>query len=88
MTDFWKPGQFQNSENKTPPGGGFELEFGNVYVKETARALKNALGGKITETNPFVFKIEDSSLGNLKVERDAELLNSVKHRETLSKISI
>ncbi len=87
MTDFRKPGDFTNSENK-PRRAGFELEFGNVYVKETARALQNALGGKITETNPFVFKIENSSLGNLTVKRDAALLNSVKHRETLSKISI
>jgi hypothetical protein len=87
MTYFWKPGHFENSENK-PRRAGFELEFGNVYVKETAQALQNALGGKISEINPFVFKIENSSLGNLKVKRDAELLNSVKHRETLRKIPI
>ena len=58
MTDFWKPGHFKNSDNK-PRRAGFELEFGNVYVKETAQALQNVLGGKISEINPFVYKIEN-----------------------------
>jgi hypothetical protein len=87
MKNFWKPVKLKNSagENRKV---GFEFEFGNLTVRETAEALQNRLGGDIQEKNPFYFKVINSPIGDLKIERDADLLKSVKHRETLSKINV
>ena len=53
---------------------GFEFEFGNLPVVETARALCDALGGELEIKSPFEALVLDSKLGRLKVERDADLL--------------
>lgn len=84
---YWKPESFTDAEGE-PRKVGFELEFGNVACGDAAHALHEALDGKLTEVNPYVYKLEDSSLGTVKVERDAQLLNSVKYREVLSKLNV
>ena len=86
-SDYRKPANFNNKEGE-PRKVGFELEFGNLTVRETTDALQNRLGGRIRKNNPFCFEILDSSIGRLKIERDAEFLNSVKHREALGKINV
>ena len=85
--NYWKPALFKNSTGEQRRVG-FELEFGNLTVRETAKALQNSIGGNIQENNPFYFEIINSSVGKLKIERDAELLKSVKYRELLSKINV
>ena len=87
MKNFWKPIIINNSAGEHRKVG-FEFEFGNLTVRETAEALQNSIGGNIQENNPFYFKITNSSIGNLKIERDAELLKSVKYRGALSKINV
>ncbi|MFO7554737.1 MAG: amidoligase family protein [Desulfobacterales bacterium] len=87
MKNYWEPVLFKNSTGK-PRRVGFELEFGNLTVRETAEALQNSMGGNIQENNPFYFKIINSSVGNLKIERDAELLKSVKYRDALIKMNV
>jgi hypothetical protein len=87
MKNFWKPVLFKDSSGEDRRVG-FELEFGNLTVRETAEALQSSIGGNIKEKNPFYFTIINSSVGNLKIERDAELLKSVKHRDALSKINV
>ncbi|MDA3895938.1 MAG: amidoligase family protein [Desulfobacteraceae bacterium] len=87
MKKYWEPVQFKNNKN-TPRKVGFEIEFGNVPVKETVEAVQNSLGGTIHEISPFIFEITNSTIGKLKIERDAELLNSGKYRETLAKFNI
>jgi hypothetical protein len=87
MKRYWKPERFINSENE-PRRVGFELEFGGLTVRETAEALQNNLGGDLQENNPFNMKLINSSVGKLKIERDAELLKSVSYREVLSKINV
>jgi hypothetical protein len=87
MKNYWKPVIIKNSAGEHRKVG-FEFEFGNLTVRETAEALQNSIGGNIQENNPFYFKITNSSIGNLKIERDAELLKSVKYRKALSKINI
>jgi len=85
--NYWKPALFKNSTGEQRRVG-FELEFGNLTVRETAKALQNSIGGNIQENNPFYFEIINSSVGKLKIERDAELLKSVKYRELLSKTNV
>lgn len=85
--NYWKPAILKNSAEE-PRRVGFELEFGSLTVKETAEALQNSLGGNLQENNPFDMEIINSSVGKLKIERDAELLKSVSYREVLSKINV
>ncbi len=87
MKRYWEPEIFTDSANE-PRKVGFELEFGNLTVKETAKALQNSLGGHLQEKNPFNMEIINSAVGKLKIERDAELLKSVSYREALSKINV
>lgn len=84
---FWEP-----PVCKTDDGGmrcaGFELEIGDVTVAETAKALHGALGGELQERNPFVYTLDTPHMGTIRIERDAELLSSVKYREYLEKLGI
>ena len=86
-TGFRRPPRWKNSDGDERRVG-FELEFGNVTVAETARALADSLGGELTEENPFVFTLEHPELGTLRIERDAELLHSVKYRSYLARLNI
>ena len=67
---------------------GFEFEFGNLPILQTAEALKQALGGRIDARSPFEAILYDSSLGRLKVERDADILKSVKYRKWLQQLGV
>lgn len=67
---------------------GFEFEFGNLPVVETARALCKALDGELDIKSPFEAMVLDSRIGRLKVERDADLLKSVKYRKWLEKLGV
>lgn len=87
MKNYWEPVRFKNSAGE-PRRVGFELEFGNLTVRETAEALQNSMSGTIQEDNPFCFKLMNSSAGKLKIERDAELLKSVKYRDALIKMNV
>ena len=65
--NYWKPDILKNSAGEHRKVG-FEFEFGNLTVRETAEALQNSIGGNIQQNNPFYFKITNSSIGNLKIE--------------------
>jgi len=67
---------------------GFEFEFGNLPVTETARALQQSLGGELDLKSPFEAVLNGSALGRLKIERDAELLKSVKYRRWLQSLGV
>ncbi len=67
---------------------GFEFEFGNLPIAETADALHRILGGKLEQKSPFEAVLHDSSLGRLKVERDFELLKSVRYRRWLESVGL
>jgi hypothetical protein len=71
-----------------PRRAGFEFEMGNLSVVQTATALQSDLGGKLTVTSPFSAVIEGSPLGNIKIERDAEILRSGRYRSWLSNLGM
>lgn len=85
MNSFWKPDNFSDADN-SPRKAGFELEFGNISARRTGRILRDRFGGEIKEINPFHLKLENSSLGNIKIERDADVLTSTKYRKFIHKI--
>lgn len=74
--------------NGNPRAAGFEFEFGNLPVVETAKALQNALGGDLEVISPFEAILTDTQVGKLKVERDADLLKSVRYRKWLQKMGV
>ena len=67
---------------------GFEFEFGNLPIVETARALQASLGGELETKTPFEAVLHDSDLGTLKVERDADILKSVRYRDWLETLGV
>ena len=71
-----------------PRKAGFEFEFGNLPILKTVETLQKALGGEIESMTPFEAILHDSTVGRLKVERDANLLKSVKYRRWLETLGI
>lgn len=67
---------------------GFEFEFGNLPILRTAEALQHALGGDLEVKTPFEAILSNSSLGRLKIERDANLLKSVRYRKWLEQLGV
>lgn len=67
---------------------GFEFEFGNLPIIEAAEALQKELGGELESKTPFEAVLHNSALGKLKIERDAELLKSVRYRRWLETVGI
>jgi hypothetical protein len=67
---------------------GFEFEFGNLPILETAEALHAALGGALDIKSPFEATLHYSSIGKLKIERDANILKSVKYRKWLEQLGV
>lgn len=66
-----------------PRRAGFEFEFGNLPVAQTAEALRQSLGGSLETKTPFEAVLHDSALGKLTIERDANVLKSVRYRKWL-----
>ena len=71
-----------------PRKAGFEFEFGNLPIVETARALQKSLGGELEVKTPFEAVLHDCLLGKLKIERDASILKSVRYRRWLESLGI
>ncbi len=71
-----------------PRRAGFEFEFGNLPIGKAAKALQNALGGDVESLSPFEAVLHDSSLGRLKIERDADILKSVRYRRWLKTLGV
>ncbi|QFU75720.1 amidoligase [Halioglobus maricola] len=71
-----------------PRRAGFEFEFGNLPIAETSSALCEALGGRLETLSPFEAIIHDSSLGRLKVERDANILKAGRYRKWLGNLGL
>lgn len=67
---------------------GFEFEFGNLPIQGTAEALQDSLGGTLELHSPFEAILRDSLLGKLKIERDADILKSMKYRKWLEQLGI
>ncbi len=71
-----------------PRRAGFEFEFGNLPITKAAKALQKALGGELESKTPFEAVLHNSQLGRLKIERDADILKSVKYRRWLKSLGV
>lgn len=87
MERFLIPSVTQNNQG-AERRAGFEFEVGNVAIEKAATVLHQALGGKIEKISPYEFHIRELELGDLKIERDANLLTSLKYREWLQDLGV
>ena len=67
---------------------GFEFELGNLPVMQAARSLLETMGGELTIHNPFQATLSGTVLGTLKIERDAQILSSVRYRKWLHQLGL
>ena len=67
---------------------GFEFEFGNLPIARASEALQSVLGGRLEAISPFEAVLHDTRIGRLKVERDADLLKSMRYRQWLEGIGL
>ncbi|MDX1733649.1 MAG: amidoligase family protein [Halioglobus sp.] len=67
---------------------GFEFEFGHLSVLQTAEALQASLGGELEVKTPFEVTLRESAMGRLKIERDADILKSVKYRRWMEQLGV
>ena len=71
-----------------PRRAGFEFEFGNLPIVDTAEALQKSLGGELDIKSPFEAVLQGSLLGKLKIERDANILKSTRYRSWLESLGV
>lgn len=71
-----------------PRRAGFEFEFGNLPIVETAKALQKSLGGELDIKSPFEAVLYESLLGKLKIERDANILKSRRYHSLLESLGV
>ncbi len=57
-------------EDGTPRRVGVEIEFTGPSARIAAAALAAGLGGRLAEEDPHAFRLEGTSLGDLRVELD------------------
>lgn len=67
---------------------GSSSSSATCLITHTARALHQAPGGKLEILSPFEAVLLDSSMGRLKIERDADLLKSVRYRRWLESLGV
>lgn len=67
---------------------GFEFEVGNVSIEQVANVLHQEFGGSIEKTSAYEFHIKGLPIGDLKIERDAHLLTSLKYRDWLKELGV
>jgi hypothetical protein len=78
--DFALPPILHNGEGRVRTVG-VEVEFVGPSAEKTVQALREALGGDITEEDPHAFALKGSAIGDLSVELDSRILHPSKHGE-------
>ena len=67
---------------------GFELEFANVDIEESAQIIQDLYGGKLQIEHRFSQKIVDTELGDFSIKIDLALLNEKDYKKPLDKLNI
>ena len=78
------PPKFKNEEGANRMVG-FELEFAGLELSKTAEIIRQAYGGEIIEENRYEFQINDTELGDFRVELDARILQKMAEDDLFKK---
>ena len=65
---------------------GYELEFAAIELEEVARIVKELYGGKVSSRSRYEYEINDSSIGDFRVELDARILQKMASQDFLSRL--
>lgn len=88
MTPAFNLPPVRTDSEGNPRRVGFELELGNLTIEQIAKEIHEHFGGDLKKASPFEMHVENSDLGKIKVERDTQMLTSLKYRDWLSNIGI
>jgi hypothetical protein len=67
---------------------GVEIEFGGLDFQQAADIVVRLYGGTIREVSRVGVAVENTSLGEFRIELDAMLLKSEKYRDVLEKLGV
>src|SRR5699024_5175705 len=67
---------------------GFELEFANVDIAESAQIIQELYGGSLQKEHRFSQEIKGTSIGDFKIQIDLALLNEKGYKKPLDKLNI
>ncbi|TPE43106.1 amidoligase [Pontibacter mangrovi] len=67
---------------------GFELEYSNLSVEESARLVQQLYGGQVQKENRFKHKVKGTALGDFTVEFDLQLLTEKKYKSVFEALHI
>jgi hypothetical protein len=84
---FARPPHLNNAEGE-PRRVGVELEMAGIRPQPVAEAIVDTVGGRIDIENAFITRVRDTSLGDFRVELDAELLKSRQYQKLLADFGI
>ena len=79
-------------EERTESGAirrvGIELEMSGISPEEMAAAVMDVVGGRLHRTSPFESTVNDSKLGDFRIELDADVLKSRGYQKHLAEMGI
>jgi hypothetical protein len=78
----------QRNPDDEPRQVGVELEMAGIRPHQVAETVVDVLGGAIETDNAFVTRVCGSSLGDFRVELDADLLKSRQYQKLLADFGI
>lgn len=67
---------------------GFELEFANLGIAESAKIIQDLYGGELEKEHRFSQKVVGTSLGDFSIKIDLKLLNEKSYKKPLDKLNI
>ena len=85
--EFKQPPKINNEKGELRKVG-FELEFANLGIEESARIIKELYGGELQKAHRFSQEIVGTSLGDFSIEIDLRLLNEKGYKKHLAKFNI
>lgn len=67
---------------------GFELEFANVGIEESAQLIQELYGGEIRKQHRFSQEVINTDIGDFSIKIDLKLLNEKRYEKLLNRLNI
>jgi len=87
ISQFDPPPRRDNADGQTRRVG-VELEMAGIRPHQVAEAITATAGGRVEVENAFITRVHETSLGDFRVELDADLLKSRQYQKTLADFGI
>lgn len=67
---------------------GFEFEFTGVEMEDSSKMVARLFGGEISQLSTFEYTVNNSRLGDFRLELDAQMIREKKYEKILKSIGI